>query len=215
MVEERVQKIQRLQAPIGLMGLAALAFALFATPRVLAEDTDAFARCKTITDDAARLRCFESAADAHGTPPAPPLPAASDWRLIRSHDPRGGPDAVAIMRTADMARSDLGFAGLMFRCGEKSLEVVIVTTEPYPPRARATVKILAGGQTVAFDATVVPPFSALLLPAEAAALADGPWQALTQLAIEIDHDQTTVHGTVQLTGLASALATLRASCPAR
>jgi hypothetical protein len=213
---ERV-KNRRLPSPVGLMALAALAVVLLAIPRALAEtdNADAFARCKTITDDAARLRCYESAADVHGTPPAPPIPAASDWRLIRSRDPRGGPDAVAIMRTADMAQSDLGFAGLMFRCGDKSLEVVIVTTEPYPPRAHATVKIFAGGQTVRFDATVVPPFSALLLPAEAAALADGPWQALTQLAIEIDHDHATVRGTVQLTGLANALATLRASCPAR
>jgi hypothetical protein len=178
---------------------------------------DAFARCRTIADDKARLRCFESAAEPPSAPPAAPSlqPAAGPWRLIRSPNPRGGPDAVAVMRTADLAQSDLGFAGLMLRCAENAVEIVVVMTEPFPPRSHAKVKILAGGQELAFDASVVPPFSALALPPEVTVLADGVWQSLPRLSIEVDHDHSPIHGTVALAGLGPALALLRSSCPAR
>ena len=183
--------------------------------RAQGDKAEAFARCRTIADDKARLRCFESAAEAPAPPAAPSMQPAGPWRLIRSPNPRGGADAVAVMRTADMAQSDLGFAGLMLRCGENAVEIVVVMTEPFPPRSRARVKILAGGQELQFDASVVPPFSALALPPEVTVLADGVWQSLPRLSIEVDHDHTPIHGTVALTGLGSALALLRSSCPAR
>lgn len=201
--------------PLFLLPMAAAAIAAFtvATPlRAENNSSDAFARCKTIADDHARLKCYEGAVDkdvvrsgAQDTP----------WRLIRSRDPRGGADAVAIMRTADMTQSDLGLAGLMFRCGESNIEVVVVTTEPFSPRVQPRVKIVAGAREVQLEAKVVPPFSALLLPAEATVLADGPWQSLPRLSIEIDQAQNAIHGTVDLSGLGPALAMLRASCPSR
>jgi hypothetical protein len=211
--------------PSALIRLAMVAAGMItvAVPTQLrAQDikVDAFSRCRSITDDMARLRCFEGAADAPHpqSPPAPSPPAAQavgQWRLLRTPDPRGGADAVAIMRTADMAQSDLGFAGLMLRCGQGTIETVIVTTEPFPPRAQPKVKIVAGASEVRFDAKVVPPFSALLLPAEAIQLADGPWQSLARLSVEIDDGQNTIHGTIALMGLGPALTTLRTSCPAR
>jgi hypothetical protein len=193
--------------------LAVLCIPINAT-HAQSDNADVFARCRTISNDAARLRCFKGAVDAQA-PSAQGGQAVGPWRLMRSRDPRGGADAVAIMRTADLMQSDLGFAGLMFRCGDRNIEVVVVTTEPFPPRAQPRVKILAGKDEVQFDAAVVPPFSALLLPPETAGLADGPWQSLPHLSIEIDHNDATIHGTVGLEGLGSALAALRANCSAR
>lgn len=196
-------------------GLALAALAATAPLRAQSDKAEAFARCKTIADDKTRLRCFESAAETPTLPSTPSVQPLVPWRLIRSPNPRGGLDAVAVMRTADMAQSDLGFAGLMLRCSENAVEVVVVMTEPFPPRSRARVRIIAGGQDLRFDANVVPPFSALALPAEATSLADGPWQSLPRLSIEVEHDHTPIHGTVQLAGLGSALALLRSSCPSR
>src|SRR5208282_1565839 len=64
--------------------------------------------CRVLTDDAARLRCYEAT-----TKPSPNAalqalgPGAGTWRLVRTPNPTGGPQAVSIMQTADIARSDL------------------------------------------------------------------------------------------------------------
>ena len=60
------------------------------------------------------------------------------WRLVRTPNPRGGPDAVSIMQTAEPMRSDLDLAGLMLRCAERDIEVVVVLLKPFPPRAHPT-----------------------------------------------------------------------------
>ena len=72
-----------------------------------------FDRCRAITDDAAP-RCYEDAishSDVGGSGQRNALPGA--WRLVRTSNPSGGRDAVSIMHTADIARSDVDFAGLM------------------------------------------------------------------------------------------------------
>ena len=94
----------------------------------------------------------------------------SGWHLVRTANPRGGPDAVSISHTADISRSDLDLAGLMLRCGEKSVEVVIVVVTPLSPRARPDVTISADHKEWRFVAQAVSP-GALLLPAEATSLA--------------------------------------------
>jgi hypothetical protein len=145
---------------------------------------------------------------------AEPAKQDSAWRLIRSADPRGGADAVAVMRTADVLKSDVGLAGLMFRCGDHGLEVVVVATMPFEPRAQPHLKLRAGKTETEFSATVVPPFSALLLPKEAVALF-GEWQSASELLIEIEDQQMVIRGAVPLAGLKSATAMLRANCPIR
>src|ERR1700687_3487569 len=72
-------------------------------------------RCRTIPDTALRLRCFEDAT----SPPATKTPATPDgWKLIRTPRPQGGGEAVSIIHTPDLMRSDPDLAGLMFRCGD-------------------------------------------------------------------------------------------------
>jgi hypothetical protein len=139
----------------------------------------------------------------------------SGWHLTRSADPRGGPEAIAMMHTADTTKSDLGLAGLMIRCGEHDLEVVVVTTMPFEPRVHPLLRLRAGTSDKSMDATVVAPFSALLLPKEATLLADGTWQSASELLIEIEGQPAAIKGVVPIAGLKSAMAMLRANCPIR
>jgi hypothetical protein len=135
------------------------------------------------------------------------------WHLVRAPNPRGGPEAVAAMRTADLSRSDIGLAGIMLSCTENGTEVIIVVVKPFPPRARPSVTVGAGAVETTFQAAVVPPGAELRLPPEAAVLASGPWQASRELAVRIASDAEEIKGVVPTDGLGSALATLRASCP--
>jgi hypothetical protein len=146
---------------------------------------------------------------------AEPAREETSWHLVRSADPRGGVDAVAMTHTADMSKSDLGLAGLMLRCGGDDLQIVVVSTTPFAPRAHPQIKLLAGKTETVFTATVIPPFSALLLPPEATSLANGPWQLVPELLVEIQDQQTVIRGAIPLTGLQSAVSKLRASCPIR
>ena len=138
--------------------------------------------------------------------------SASGWHLVRTANPRGGPDAVSISHTADISRSDLDLAGLMLRCGEKSVEVVIVVVTPLSPRARPDVTISADHKEWRFVAQAVSP-GALLLPAEATSLADGPWQLAHELAVKVSSPELAFGGVIPIDGLAGALGTLAANCP--
>jgi hypothetical protein len=155
--------------------------------------------------------CLPRAAEV--APAAPPSEPLSGWRLVKSKDPNGGADAVAIMHTADISKSDIGLAGLMVRCHEKGVEVLVITTIPFAPRARPHIKLRVDKAEEHFDAAVVPPFSALLLPNETVELVYGKWQNASELSVQIEEEQTTVRGVVALGGLGAALANLRANCP--
>ena len=140
---------------------------------------------------------------------------SNGWRLLRSANPSGGPDAVSVDHTADVSRSDLDFAGLMLRCGAQSAEVAIVALTPFPPQAKPTVSISANGEHSQFVAQVVPPGAQLLLPQEAAALAVGPWQHAHELVVTVTSPEQSFAGVVQIDGLSEALATLTANCAPR
>jgi hypothetical protein len=137
------------------------------------------------------------------------------WRLVRTPNPHGGADAISIMRTADMSRSDLELAGLTVRCGEGGAEVLVVLLRPFAPRAQPRVSVRSDGSITSLNARVVPPGAALLLPPDASALVRGPWQALAELAIEVQDEQRTIRGVVQLTGLQPAYRLLMATCAER
>jgi hypothetical protein len=175
-----------------------------------------FQRCRTIKDDTARVRCFEDASSKSAANPTPPQSTgAGAWRLVRSHNPAGGPDAVSIMHTADVSRSDIDLAGLMLRCGDTTIEVLVVVVRPFPPRAHPEVTIDAGTTTGKFTASVVPPDALLLLPPNATQLAEGPWQAAPEIVVTVEHDQGPIRGVVQLSGLASAIQVLQSNCATR
>jgi hypothetical protein len=137
---------------------------------------------------------------------------ANGWRLVRSANPSGGPDAISVDHTADVNRSDLDFAGLMLRCGEQAPEVAIIALTPFPPRAKPNVSIRANGEDWRFVAQVVPPGAELLLPQEATTLAYGAWQHAHELSVTVTSPEQSFAGIVQIDGLAQALTVLMANC---
>ena len=142
--------------------------------------------------------------------PHPELP--SGWRMVRSSNPRGGPDAVSIMHTADLERSDPDFAGIMIRCATGTTEVVVILIRSFPLRTRPRVTLNIGALHHQFEATIVPPGSALLLPLKTEALVARSPNA--DLSMQIVHEQRAIRGVVPLDGLKVAFSTLVASCPA-
>ena len=138
--------------------------------------------------------------------------APSGWRLLRTANPRGGPDAISMSHTADTLRSDLELAGLMLRCSEKGPDVVIVVVSPFPPRAHPRVTIGADGKELQFEASVVSPGAELLLPAEAAHLAAGAWQSAHELVIKVSSQDQSFGGVIPIDGLGEAFVKLSASC---
>jgi hypothetical protein len=188
--------------------------------------------CRTITDDAARLRCFEEATSKPTGPQSSPAPergqkpgpkagaSIGTWRLVRTPNPVTGADAVSIMRTADIVKSDIDLAGLMLRCAQNNFEVIVVLVRPLPPRAHPKVTVGAGGNSVDFTATVLPPGAEVLLPADASALASGPWRTAPELSVQIssvngDEPPAPVHGIIPLAGLGDAIQLLLSNCPSR
>jgi hypothetical protein len=152
------------------------------------------------------------ASSAPGVPQAPAR-AEGGWRLMRALNPQGGPDAVSIVHTVDVSRSDVDLAGLMLRCAPGGIEALIIVLDPRPPTSRPSVKVRVAGMEEKYDARIVPPFTALLLPPEAAALFTGPGRTSDEVTIEIAAEPSAVKGTVPLAGLGPALGELRASCP--
>lgn len=205
-----------------LPGLLCIGLLIAATPAVSqgleapSRGDAAFERCRAISDDAERLRCFEEATSpSPASRPGQQDGVADNWRLVRTPNPAGGPDMVSIMRTADPSRSDLDFAGLMLRCGDKTTEVLLVMLQPFPPHAHPRVTIAAGTTTAEFSAITVPPGVLLLLPPEAMALTAGAWRTAPVLAITVKDERGLIRGVVPLTGLESALQVLQSNCATR
>jgi hypothetical protein len=172
-----------------------------------------FERCLGIQDERAPLRCLTDAtADKI---PQEQSRQSGPWRLLRTPNPTGGRDAVSIMRIAEIPDSDLEFAGLMLRCNDISIEVLVVLVRPLAPLSHPTVEFETESKRVQFTANVVTPGALLLLPPEAAALAAGPWQESPKLFITVEDESGPISGVVSLTGLTNALQVLQANCQIR
>jgi len=169
-----------------------------------------FERCKAIASDQARLDCLKELLP-NGAPTENPSAA---WPLIRTPRPNGGPDAVAIVRTADSTQSDPDLAGLMIRCQEKpGLEVLLALLRPFPPRSKKDVVVTLGSTESILHAETSTPGTALVLPLDATIFTIGPWRELKQLSVTIRDSESDVRGVIPLDGIAPALAKLLASCP--
>src|SRR5262249_29637112 len=96
-------------------------------------------------DQTAQLRSFEEPRSYDAQSTAFAATNAGTWRLVRTPNPRGGPDAVSIMQTADATRSDIDLAGLTLRCSDTGFDVLVVFLKPFPPRRHPKVKLTTAG----------------------------------------------------------------------
>jgi hypothetical protein len=192
---------------IYLVGIAPV----FAQERDISQE---FEKCKVIANDQARLNCLKNLLPESA--PGPAASAANDsWPLVKTPHPKGGKDAVAIMRTADTAQSDPDLAGLMIRCEEKpGFAVLLALVRPFPPRSKRDVAITLGTSQSVLHAEASPTGTALILPIEATAFTTGPWQGLKELAVTIKDPETEIRGVIPLGGLGAAMTKLAANCPA-
>jgi hypothetical protein len=176
-----------------------------------------FKRCRMIRDDVERERRY-----------ADNIPNSSDvrpqqqrvqdrWHLVRTRNPAGGSDMVAIMRTADVSRSDIDFAGLMLRCGDVGPEMLIVLVRPLPIRSHPKVVVDGANGPVPFIANVLSPGLLVLLPPEATGFAAGLGQTRADIKIAVDNrdEKVSINGVVALDGLAAAMIELQANCSAK
>jgi hypothetical protein len=108
----------------------------------------ALAPCLFAADQTARLRSFEDTRPYGAQSTVFAATNAGTWRLVRTPNPRGGPDAVSVMQTADTARSDIDLVGLTLRCSDTGFDVLVVFLKPFPPRTHPKVKLTSGGTTV-------------------------------------------------------------------
>jgi hypothetical protein len=182
---------------------------VFAQGRDVSQDFD---KCKVIADDQARLNCLKNLLPSASSDDA--VGPTDSWRLIRTPNPKGGADAIAIMKTADTAQSDPDLAGLMIRCAEKSsLEVLLALVRPFPPRTKTDVVVTSGTKQSVLHAEAASPGTALVLPIEATAFTSGPWRGWKELTVTIRQPEADIHGMIPLDGVAPAIAKLSASCP--
>ena len=199
----------------GLTCAGALAFVLVgaASPASAAND---ITQCRAIEDATARLRCYESLTP----PPDLQLPPAigsaapqsiGQWRLLRTPNPRGGKEAISITRTGELSGSDPDFVGLMVRCAEPDIEVLLILIRPLSFRAHPKVSI----NGAKFESSVAPPGSAVLLPSDVATTARQQWPALASLTFEVEESGTVTKGLVSLKDFDAALKALTAACPLR
>ena len=155
------------------------------------------------------LNLFVAAAFA-----ASPEPIPGGWRLMRTPNPGGGPDAVSMIHTADLIHSDPDLAGLMLRCAQSGAELLIVVVTPFPPGAHPDVTISgSGGNDWHFTGQVVPPGAELLLPPESTTLVSTAWRSARELKVKVSSPDQSFGGVIPVDGMATALATLMASCP--
>ena len=141
-------------------------------------------------------------------------PLAEGWRLMHTHNPKGGADAISIVHPADTSRSDLDLVGLMIRCQETNTEVLLVVLPALSARTRPNVVFGKPGNETEFQATIVPPGTLILLPKEATGLMSGPWQTVEDLFVRVNNGQSTIRGVIKVAGLEAAFRKLQTSCAA-
>jgi hypothetical protein len=169
--------------------------------------------CSRMKDERERMRC-EKEEDPSTKVSQPLPPELGTWRLIRTSNPAGGPEAISIVKTANTTGSDVDFAGLMLRCGEgATTQVLVILVEPLPLRAHPKVTVVAGATTTEFTASVLPPGASVLLPEKASALVEDAWQSVPELSISIAENRRSIHGVISLADIGTAMRTLQSSCP--
>ena len=220
----------------GISAAAAAVSIIFVANAASPISEDGYNRCRAIPDEKARLLCFESLTSPQASPSPVPeepkdskdypgttlgsqfgtssSPIAGKWHLVRTPDPRSGREReniISIMTTAELAGSDIDFAGLDLRCADSGFEVLIFLLSPLRPQERPDITI--NGQKL--SGSVVSPGTAIQLPKEASDLAREQWRSLPGLSVQIENGGAKIHGVISLEGFPTALQTLIETCAKR
>lgn len=149
-----------------------------------------------------------------GDPVQIAAPPSSPWKFTRTQGAREGESYAAIMKTADTARSDPDFAGLIVRCAPQGkVDVLVALVRPFPPQSHPQVTIASSnGGTVTFEASMAAAGAAVLLPDEVSAFAGGQWQTTPSLSLAVKESDSEIKGMVTLNGLRQAYHALLANC---
>jgi hypothetical protein len=130
------------------------------------------------------------------------------WRIVRSKAADGVTETTAILRVADVLKSDPRLAGLMLRCSKQGVEPVIVVVEPFSPQARPKITLRADDQELYFEGKPLPTGAGLRVPADGLDLINGPWKGARDLTIRISDGDAEIGGVVELSGLTQAIQSL-------
>jgi hypothetical protein len=171
--------------------------------------------CRSTKDEQTRKGCSEQE-NSNVTPSLSQRQSieAETWRLARTPNPAGGPDSISITKITDTPGPDHDIAGLMLRCGEgATTEVLVVLVEPLPARTHPKVTVMAGRTTTEFTGSVVTPGALVLLPEKASALVENAWQSVPELAVAIAENHLSLHGSISLADIGTAMRTLQSNCP--
>jgi hypothetical protein len=142
-----------------------------------------------------------------------PVATPSTWKFNRTQGDKAGESFAAIMKTADIAQSDLDFAGLIVRCGPRGkIDVLVALIRPFPPRSRPQVTIASGSVSQTFEASLTAAGAAVVLPDEVAAFAAGKWQSTPALTVTVKENDNQIKGVVELNGLREAYNSLLIGC---
>ena len=172
--------------------------------------------CHEIIDLAARSQCYElSNALANQTPLRIFRTALqSGWNLVRTPNPTGGTDVVAVTRTADFHKSDPMLAGITLRCTDGTIDMLMVVLQSYPPRSKIDVTIKIGEASYStFGADIVPPGAMVRLESEATMAIMERGQQAGELHVQLsDGKQPAISGVIALDGFGKAIEALRSLC---
>lgn len=175
--------------------------------------------CSTKPTSSERLHCIEEfSRRTKAVNRTSELPGG--WRLVKTANPRGGPDAVSIMHISDSAKSDLALAGLTLRCAQSGgIEALLILLDPIDRKSSLlatpiAVKIKSGSAATDFEASIVQGGEAVLLRKPPLDEVLKGWEQASDLDIDIA-SETPIRGHVAVTGLSDATAALAQACAAR
>jgi hypothetical protein len=203
---------------------------------------ESYNRCRAISDDRARLLCFENLAipkpqttpspvpgvpgGAENIPDIPPgaipgvqtkpssVSVAGKWHLVRTRDPRAGREGQDIFSI--MAPAELSGSDVVFagiNLRCADSDFEVLIFMISPMRPQARPAVAINDKT--FSGRVVSPGTAIVLPREASDVAREKWHSFTKLSIEVEEEGTKTRGLISLEGFNIALKTLMENCLTR
>lgn len=134
------------------------------------------------------------------------------WREHALADARGGAAFPALMQTADSARSELDFVGMMIRCQKGRLEPLLIILDPLPPRSEVSVDLATAGKRESYKAALIPTGAGVAVAADLEARLMADWADEPDLEIAIHARERTINGVVALRGLTAALSPFALRC---